>query len=61
VVDYVPRGGWVGELCVVYDAHLFILQIHINSFATGWWREMAGHREAFHRLGVQDITEYNSD
>jgi hypothetical protein len=24
---YVPQ-GWVGELCVVCDAHLFILPIH---------------------------------
>jgi hypothetical protein len=48
MLDYVPR-GWVGELHV-WDAHLFILQIH-----DAW------HREALHRLGVQDVPEFNSD
>jgi hypothetical protein len=33
-VNYVPR-GWVGELCVVYVAHLFSLQIYTGSFETG--------------------------
>jgi hypothetical protein len=65
-LDYVP-GRWVGELHVVHDAHLFVLQIHISSFGTGWQGEMCallsalGCREAFHRLGVQDVAELDSD
>jgi hypothetical protein len=47
---------------MVHDAHLFILQIHASSFGAGWWGEMvAQHREAFHRLGVQDVAEFYSD
>jgi hypothetical protein len=26
-----------------------------------YWVEMAWHRETFHRLGVQDFTEFSSD
>jgi hypothetical protein len=43
------------------DAHLFVLQIHASNFETGWWGEMAQCMEAFHRLGVQDVTEFDSD
>jgi hypothetical protein len=32
--------GRVGELLVVCDAHLFILQIHINGFGFIWHGEM---------------------
>jgi hypothetical protein len=35
------RGRGVGELCVVHDAHLFVLQIHTSSFGTSWLGEMA--------------------
>jgi hypothetical protein len=37
-LDYVPRV--VGELHMVCDAHLFILQIHTSSFAAGQWGEI---------------------
>jgi hypothetical protein len=39
-LDYVPK-WWVGELHVVHDAHLFILQIHACSFGTIEEGEMA--------------------
>jgi hypothetical protein len=42
VLNYFPRGQ-VGESCVVYDAHLFILQIHASSFGAGHWTEMVCH------------------
>jgi hypothetical protein len=40
VLEYFP-GGWVGELHMVHDAHLFILQFHASSFGAGWQEEMA--------------------
>jgi hypothetical protein len=57
VLDYVPK-GWVGELCMVCDAHLFVLQIHASSFGTGWWGEVVQRREAFNGLGVE-IAEFD--
>jgi hypothetical protein len=45
---------------MVRYVHLFVLQIHSSSFKTGWWEEMVLHREAFHGLGVQDVSEFNS-
>jgi hypothetical protein len=36
---------------VVRDGHLFLLQIHISSFETGWQGEMTQRKEAFHGLG----------
>jgi hypothetical protein len=61
-LDYVPR-GWVGELRVVHDAYLFVLQIHTSSFGVSQRGEMAllfsmwcGVSEAFHWLGVQDVS-----
>jgi hypothetical protein len=33
--------GWVGESCVVCDAHLFILQFHTGSFGASWQEEIA--------------------
>jgi hypothetical protein len=39
-LDYVPR-GWVRELHLVSDAHLFILQIHASSFEADQGGEMA--------------------
>jgi hypothetical protein len=42
-------------------SRLFTLQVHVSSFENGWWGEMAQHREAFHGLGVQDVTEFDSD
>jgi hypothetical protein len=59
---------WVGKSCMVSDAQLFILQFHASSFGAGWKGEIvllffssAWHRESFHRLGVQDVTEFDSD
>jgi hypothetical protein len=46
---------------VLCDAHLFVLQIHASSFGTSWWGEIVQHRNAFHGLGVQDVTEFHSD
>jgi hypothetical protein len=46
---------------VVYDAHLFVLQIHASSLGTSQWGEMVQHKEAFHGLGVQDVTEFDSE
>jgi hypothetical protein len=52
---------------VVHDAHLFLLQFHSGSFVASWWGEMAvvfsavQSEEAFHGLGIQDITEFDSD
>jgi hypothetical protein len=40
------------ESDMVRDAHLFVLQILVNSFGTGWQGEMVRHRETFHGLGV---------
>jgi hypothetical protein len=61
VLDYVP-GGSVGELYVVHDVHLF--------FCKQLWSRLAGrnvsfysvtqHKEAFHGIGVQDVTEFES-
>jgi hypothetical protein len=45
---------------MVYDAHLFILQIHASSVETGWWGEMACFIEGFHKSEVQDVTEFSS-
>jgi hypothetical protein len=53
--------GWVGKSWVVHDAHLFILQIHASSFETSWQGEMVWHRKVFHGLGVQDVTEFDSN
>jgi hypothetical protein len=39
VLEYFP-GGWVRELHVVHNAHLFILQFHTSSFRTSWWGDM---------------------
>jgi hypothetical protein len=60
VLDFVPR-WWVRESSLVHDFHFFILQIHTRSFETGWQGEMVQHREAFHGLEVQDVTEFDSD
>jgi hypothetical protein len=54
-----------------------MLQFHASSFGPGWWGEMVllfsaqtltgtgfiavGCREAFHRLGIQDATEFDSE
>jgi hypothetical protein len=46
---------------MVSDTYMFDLQIHMSSFETDWLRKMAQHREAFHGLGVQDVTELDSD
>jgi hypothetical protein len=46
---------------MVRDAHLFILQFHASSFGNGQWGEMVQNRDAFHGLGVQDVTEFSSD
>jgi hypothetical protein len=32
---------WDGEVHVVCDAHLFLLQFHAGSFVVSWWGEMA--------------------
>jgi hypothetical protein len=40
---------------------LFILQIHANSFGTGHQGKMVWYMKAFHRLRVQDVTEFDSD
>jgi hypothetical protein len=39
-LDYVP-GGRIGELHVMYVAHLLGLQIYAGSFETSWLGEMA--------------------
>jgi hypothetical protein len=44
----------------VHESHLFVLQVDRSRFGTSWWGEMAWHREAFHRLGVQDVAEFDS-
>jgi hypothetical protein len=46
---------------MVCDVHLFVLQIHTSSFETSWQGERVGHWEDFHRLGLQDVTELDSD
>jgi hypothetical protein len=57
--------GWVGEPRVVHDAHVFLLQFHML------WSQLVGRnsaavfsavqcREAFYRLGVQDVAEFDS-
>jgi hypothetical protein len=53
---------------MVYDAHLFVLQIRVSSFGASSWGEMVPlflsavwHKEAFHGLGVQDVAEFDSD
>jgi hypothetical protein len=65
-LDYVPV-WWVGELHMVSDAHLFILQIHASRFEACQWGEMATtslsmarHKKSFHKLGVQDVSEFSS-
>jgi hypothetical protein len=60
-LDYVPK-GWVRVSHMVCDAYLFILQILASTTETGWWGEMDQQcREAFHRLGIWDVAEFNSD
>jgi hypothetical protein len=66
-MDYVPR-EWVGELNMIHDAHLFVLQIHTSSFGAGWQEEIfffqVGHgvrMEYFHGLRVQDVAEFDFD
>jgi hypothetical protein len=54
-------GCWVGESCMVHDACLCVLQIHSSSFKTCWQGEMVWHREAFHKVGIWDVTEFDSD
>jgi hypothetical protein len=53
---------------MMHDAHLIILQFHTSDFGAGWREKQPTtfftvmcHREAFHGLEVQDITEFNSD
>jgi hypothetical protein len=52
---------------MVYDTHLFILQLHTSIFGAGWRGEMVPLflvwqcREAFHQIGVQDVAEFDSD
>jgi hypothetical protein len=46
---------------MVHDACLFVLQVHASSFGISWQGEMLWHKEAFHRLGVQDVAQFNSD
>jgi hypothetical protein len=66
VLDYVP-GWWIGELYMVHDAQLFILQSHKQHWS--WLAERNGttflsagqHKEAFYGLGVQDVIEFDSD
>jgi hypothetical protein len=58
-LDCVPR-GWVGQLPVVDDAHLFVLQVHTSSFGISWQGEIMQQQETFHGLGVQDVIEVNS-
>jgi hypothetical protein len=47
-------------------AHLLGLQVYACSFETsqqifpGTGFSMAGHRKAFHMLGVQDVAEFDS-
>jgi hypothetical protein len=63
VLDYAPE-MLVGESHVVHDPYLFIMHIHASSFGTGWQGEMAQMaqcKKTFHRLGVQDVTEFNYD
>jgi hypothetical protein len=52
-LDYVPRrvGGWVGESCMVHDAHLFVLQIDISSSGARQQREMALLFSVQHGIG----------
>jgi hypothetical protein len=44
---------------VVHDAHMFVLWFHTSNVTTFF--SMVQHREVFHRLGVQDVTEFDSD
>jgi hypothetical protein len=56
----VGRGVVCGACCSLY-----ILQVSASSFGEEKWLatflSAAGHREAFHRLGVQDVAEFVSD
>jgi hypothetical protein len=52
----------------VCDAHLLILQIHTSSFGAGQWGRngtaflnVLRHKKAFHRVGVQNVAEFDSD
>jgi hypothetical protein len=63
VLDYVPRRGR-GVVCGD-DAYLFVLQIHTAALEPGKCHTISlsvvRRSEAFHRLGVQDITDFDSD
>jgi hypothetical protein len=71
-----PRGctglffwGWVGGVSrgAMRGAHLFLLQFHAGSFVASQGRNganvfsTASHREAFHRLRVQDDAKFDFD
>jgi hypothetical protein len=52
---------------MAHDVHLFLLQFHTGSFGARWqgrngaaFLSMAWCRQAFHGLGVQDVTEFDS-
>jgi hypothetical protein len=65
-LDYVP-GVWVRESHVVCNAHLFVLQINAAALETASvekctaFLSAAWHREeAFDRLGIQNVTDFDS-
>jgi hypothetical protein len=66
VLDYFPSVG-VGKSHMVCDAHLFFCSFTEATLelANGkrWptFLSAAWHRAAFHGLGIQDVTEFDSD
>jgi hypothetical protein len=65
VLDYFPRvWGWVGELLIVHDAHLYLrgfMQTGLEPAVGEKWHPWVWHREAFHWLRFQDIAVFDSD
>jgi hypothetical protein len=47
--------GEAGELCVVHDAHLYLLQFHTDSFGASWWVEMVLFFSVRHGMGRLSI------
>jgi hypothetical protein len=67
-LDYFPGREWVGRgvVCGVKcsPVHSTVSRKHLWSWLAGrnglTFFSMAWHKEAFHRIGVQDVTEFDS-
>jgi hypothetical protein len=51
----------VGDLCMMCDAHLFVMQIHAAGRNCATFFSVPWLKKAFHGLGVQDVAEFDSD